>query len=124
MHEVEERLVLDAFRERVGLAPDDLIPTDLRHAQALWKASHAAAQEPEPARLAELFGLIEEHLHADAYAEQGRPFRDTLANEFFKAALAESFHARTERADAGQHKFRRFAQNALVRTNNRIDSAR
>src|SRR5215207_75890 len=71
--EVEEGLILDAFGERVCLAPPDLIPTDLRHAQAFWEAPHAPAQEAEPARRAELLRLLEEHLHPDADAEQRRP---------------------------------------------------
>src|SRR5579885_2289047 len=69
VNEIEERAGLDAFAECVPPPPRDLIPTDLRHAQPFWKASHPTSQETEAARHAELFRLVEEHLHPDADPE-------------------------------------------------------
>src|ERR1043166_1954555 len=104
--------------------PADLIPADLRHVQPFGEAAHSTAQETEAARRAELFRLVEEHLHPDADAEQRRPFFNTLAHEPFKAARGESLHARAERAHARQHEFLGLAQHALVRAHDRVNAAR
>src|SRR5438045_4005468 len=67
MHEVEERLVFDAFGKFVRPPPLDLIPADLRHAQPFGESPHAPAQEAKPARHAELLRLLKQHLHPDAH---------------------------------------------------------
>src|SRR5205085_5763639 len=124
MHEVEERLVFNAFGKFVRPPPLDLIPADLRHVQPDGEAAHAPAQEAKPARHAELLRLLKQQLHPDAHAQQRRPFLNALAHETLEAAPGQSLHARAERADARKHELQRLAQHALVRTDDRIAARR
>src|SRR5713226_9458602 len=70
MHEIEKRLVVYPIKQKMSNPLSNLIPTNLRYDQIVGKAANPAGQESKAGRCPKLFRVLEEHLHADADAEQ------------------------------------------------------
>ena len=120
MHKVEAGILLNAVPERVVDGLLDLIPAHVRDLQAgavgfmqlIAKEAHLAREQTEAVNTAILFAVLQQHLHADADAEQGL-FPGGLTDhavEFelaqFADAVANGTNARQQHAVGGEDDLR------------------
>src|SRR5258706_15475810 len=98
VHEIEPARVLDALPQRVRGDLAHLVPAHVGnlHARPALEALHLAPNQREPGRVA--FGAaLEEHLLADAKAEEGLAPR-RLSNRLSETGFAQRSHAIGHRA--------------------------
>src|SRR6267378_3277935 len=99
MHKIEERLISNAFKERMGRSPPNLVPPDMRHDEVVSELAYAPLQQTEPSGTAKFIRLFKEHLHANANAQQRRSLFYSFANKLVEAKFGKCFHTCRERAN-------------------------
>ncbi len=108
--EVDEAAFGDPMEDRCRTADTDAVPAHVRHLEPLTlfdhprrKAHHPARDQPQAPVAAEFLALVEEHLHADADAEQRLAGLDMRQQRLDETALAQVMDAVAKGADPRQH---------------------
>src|SRR5262249_55432520 len=103
--EIDEVAVRNGVEKRGRFLRLELVPAHVRHLRAVprTEADHAAGKDIEALLRTELLALAEQQLESQADAEKRRLARDDVAHRRDEVVALEIFHARAERADAGQH---------------------
>ncbi len=110
VHEIDVAPVLEAVEQRVRPPSLQPIPSHVRHRQVAVETAHATGEQAQALMAAVLFALLEQHLHADADAQERRAPGRGLAQHGHEVALPDLVHGRAEGAVAGQDQRLRLAQ--------------
>ena len=114
--EIEVRAVGDALEDRRAAVESQLVPAHVRH---LVLARHVephdlARQDAEPFVLAVFVALVEQHLQAEADAQERLAAGDRGADRLDQLALAKCGDRVAKRAHARQHDLVRVRQHGRV----------